>query len=85
MKREDLENFLIEKGYTLNRWGSYDKQVFNKEGQLEVSYRYKLSSRSFTKWVKRSSDQDWHRLNAFKTWYYGKLEIKNGKICHVKA
>ena len=66
MKKEELEDYLIKKGYKKDRWGHYHK------GDI----RYKMQKTNVR--IERKSSLGWFKLYSY---YYKNIEIsENNKI-----
>lgn len=85
MTKQDLENWLITKGYSKDKYGHYIKEVYNKGvNQLTGKYRYKLSATSarFEKQAVIVDHNEWLRIGSN---YYKNLSInQDGKLSGLK-
>ena len=74
MKKSEIENLFIEKGFTKNRFGHFD--ISTPETKLRAKFQAK-SLRIEKRYTRSDNSNEWINLGSN---YYSKLEIKNGKL-----
>ena len=78
MTRQELENWLISKGYTRDKFGHYQKTI----GETIIRYKMQANSVRYEKQARIVNHNEWLR---FVSGYYKSLSITlEGKLTGMK-
>ena len=85
MKREELENWLISKGYSKDKFGHYQKTVIDthlENGSVTTRFKMQSNSARYEKKAEIVDHNEWLRLASG---YYKSLSITpEGKLAGMK-